>query len=176
MDDSEDTLTAGTLIDAARMFAAAADAVNDKFPNSLHVLSHLLNTSIELALKAYLRHSGYSEKQLMQIGHNLGKLLDHAVKHGIEWTGSRSFVLKVAGHNYRKRLFVYPEEGVMTVIMPWRLRQIVDELINYSFIAIKGKEMFETHKTDPGLSIQSEYPNDLDASGWTEPALRSEKT
>ena len=28
--DSEETLTAGTLIDGARMCAAAADAVNDK--------------------------------------------------------------------------------------------------------------------------------------------------
>ena len=168
MANSEDTLTAGTLIDGARMYAAAADAVNGKFPNALHVLSHLLGTSIELALKAYLRHSGCSEKQLIGIGHDLGKLLDHAVQNGLEWTGSRSFVLKVAGYNYRERLFVYPREGNMNIIMPWRLRQMADELIKDSFIAIKGKEMFETHKSDPGLCIQSEYPHDIDASGWSE--------
>lgn len=42
-------LTAGTLIDGARMYAASADAVNNTYPNALHVLSHLLGTSIELA-------------------------------------------------------------------------------------------------------------------------------
>lgn len=169
MANSEDTLTAGTLIDGARMYAAAADVVNGKFPNSLHVLSHLLGTSIELALKAYLRHSGYSERQLVRIGHDLGKLLDHAVQKGLERTGSRSFILKVAGHNYRERLFVYPREGDMNVIMPWRLRQIANELIKDSFIVIKGQEVFEAYKNEPGLCIQSVYQDDIDASGWSEP-------
>ena len=97
------------------MYAAAADAVNNKFPNSLHVLSHLLGTSIELALKAYLHHFGYSEKRLKIIGHDLGKLFDHAVKNSLAWTGSRSFVLRVAGHNYRERLFVYPMEAILSL-------------------------------------------------------------
>ena len=52
----DEGLTAGTLIDGARMYAASADAVNDQYPNALHVLSHLLGMSIELALKAYLKH------------------------------------------------------------------------------------------------------------------------
>src|SRR5579872_252409 len=89
MDDCEDSLTAGTLIDGARMYAASADAVNQRMPNSLHVLSHLLCTSIELALKAYLRNSGYTEKQLRRIGHDLRPLLDHAEKNGFTNTGSR---------------------------------------------------------------------------------------
>lgn len=63
MNAPEDPLTAGTLIDGARMYAAAADAVNERMPNALHVLSHLLCTSIELALKAHLRHKGYDEVQ-----------------------------------------------------------------------------------------------------------------
>ena len=83
MTKSKDTLTAGALIDGARMYAAAADAVNDKLPNALHVLSHLLGTSNELALKAYLRHSGYDAKQLKKIGHDLGKLLEHAEQKGL---------------------------------------------------------------------------------------------
>jgi hypothetical protein len=56
----DEGLTAGTLIDGARMYAASADAVNDQYPNALHVLSHLLGMSIELALKAYLKHAGCS--------------------------------------------------------------------------------------------------------------------
>jgi hypothetical protein len=34
----DESLTAGTLVDGARMYAAAADAVNDSYPNALHVL------------------------------------------------------------------------------------------------------------------------------------------
>jgi hypothetical protein len=158
MDGMEDTLTPGTLIDGARMYAAAADAVNDKLPNSLHVLSHLLGTSIELALKAYLCNAGYSEQELRKIGHDLAMLFNHAVDHGLEWTGSRSSVLQVVGHNYRQRLFVYPQRGMMSVIMPWCLRQMANELIEHSFIAIKGKAEFEAHKNEPGLCIESKYP------------------
>jgi len=148
------------------MYAAAADAINDKLPNTLHVLTHVLGMSIELALKAYLRHAGYSEKQLIRIGHDLGLILDHAMEHGLVYTGSRNFVLRVVGHNYRQRLFAYPRQGSMNIIMPWRLRQMADELIKEIFVTINGNDMFEAHKSSPGLYIQSSYPDDLDASAW----------
>ena len=158
---SDDSLTSGTLIDGARMYAAAADAVNERLPNALHVLSHLLCTSIELALKAHLRHAGYDEPQLRKLGHDLRELFLHATKHGLDYTGSRSFVLGVAGHNYRGRLFVYPERGVMNVIMPSRLRHMAHELICDIFARIKGKDILEANSDRPGLMIQSEYPEDL---------------
>lgn len=166
MDDSENTLTADTLIDGARMYAASADAVNDKLPNTLHVLSHLLGTSIELSLKAYLRHKGYTEKQLRNIGHDLRKLLEHTEKNGFYVTGSRSFVLSVCGHNYRERLFVYPQEGNMNIILPWRLRQMANELITEIFDEIKGTDTLRQKKDAPGLSIQSTYSEDIDAGNW----------
>jgi hypothetical protein len=90
-------LTPGTLIDGARMYAAAADAVNDRFPNSFHVLSQLLAMSLELALKAYLRKAGYTKKQLKILGHNLGRIFEEAKKQALEHTGSRNFVLRVTG-------------------------------------------------------------------------------
>ena len=104
--DSE-TLTPGTLIDGARMYAAAADAVNDRFPNSFHVLSQLLGTSLELALKAYLRNAGYTKQRLKTLGHDLGRLFDEAKQQGLEYTGSRNFVLRVTGALYMQRIFVY---------------------------------------------------------------------
>jgi hypothetical protein len=168
LDTSDDALTAGTLIDGARMYAAAADAVNERLPNSLHVLSHLLCTSLELALKAHLRHAGYTEKQLRRIGHDLRELFMHCSKAGLDYTGSRSFVLGVAGHNYRERLFVYPEAGVMNVILPRRLREMCHELICDIFPRIKGKEAFESSVDAAGLAILSRYPEDLDASAWAQ--------
>ena len=65
----DDKRFAGTLIDGARMYSAAADAVNDKLPNALHVLSHLLGMSTELALKAYLKNNGFSTSELRKLGH-----------------------------------------------------------------------------------------------------------
>ena len=168
MAGSEDNLTAGTLIDGARMYAAAADAVNEKLPNTLHVLSHLLGTSIELSLKAYLRQHRYTDKQLRAIGHDLRKLLEHCENNGLTLTGSRSFVLAVTGRNYRERLFVYPEEGVMNVILPRRLRQMADELITEVFEEIKGKEALINMSNAPGLCIQSVYPENSNSSGWAE--------
>jgi hypothetical protein len=76
------SLNSGTLVDGARMYAAAADAVNDKHPNALHVLSHLLGMSIELALKAYLKHHGCSEAKLKSLGHDLIKLFSETEKFG----------------------------------------------------------------------------------------------
>lgn len=168
MDDNEDTLTAGTLVDGARMYAASADAVNDKMPNALHVLSHLLGTSIELALKSYLRHSGYTEKQLRGIGHDLRGLLEHAQQNGFTKTGSRNFVLAVTGHNYRERLFVYPEKGNLNIILPGRLRQMADEIVGEAFRAIHGEDVFKQHQNAPGLCIQSKYAEDVDAGGWAQ--------
>jgi hypothetical protein len=168
MDRSDDALTAGTLIDGARMYAAAADAVNDQLPNALHVLSHLLCTSIELALKAQLRHAGYDEGQLRKFGHDLRELFLHCSKLGLDYTGSRSFVLGVAGHNYRERLFVYPEIGVVNVILPRRLREMCHELICDIFLRIKGTDAFKALANQPGLAIHSVYAEDLDASAWAE--------
>lgn len=168
---SDDSLTAGTLIDGARMYAAAADAVNDKLPNALHVLSHLLCTSIELTLKAHLRHAGYDEGRLRKLGHDLRKLFVHCTKHGLDYTGSRSFVLGVAGHNYRERSFVYPEAGVMNVILPRRLREICHELLRDVFSRIKGAEMYTALANEPGLTIRSTYAENLDPSAWAQPTV-----
>lgn len=161
-----ETLTAGTLIDGARMYAASADAVNDKYPNALHVLTHLLGMSLELSLKALLRHEGYSEKKLRKIGHDLGKLLEHAEKLGIEETGSRNFILRVVGENYSSRLYAYPEEGIINTISPWRLREMTHEILSICFGIIKGEKMGEEMKNEPGLSIMSDYPNEINASAW----------
>ncbi len=162
-------LTAGTLLDGARMYAASADAVNDTYPNALHVLCHLLGTSIELALKAYLKHAGCTEAELKNAGHDLPALYCWAQEFGLDHTGSRDFVLNVLGPNYEERLFVYPREGVMNVIMPWRLRQMAHELIEIAFCKIKGRALLAAMRGEPGLSIRSRYPDDpdaLDSSGW----------
>jgi hypothetical protein len=146
-------LTPGTLIDGARMYAAAADAVNDRYPNSMHVLSHLLGMSIELALKAFLLNGGLTERDLRKFGHDLGRLLEECESPGLTQTGSHHFRLSVSGANYDDRLFAYPEEGVLNIIIPRSLRQIADELIQEVFISVKGENVFTELQGQPGLGI-----------------------
>ena len=158
-------LTAGTLIDGARMYAAAADAVNDRFPNSLHVLSHTLGMAIELALKAFLVNAGRSKQDLRKLGHDLPALLKEAEGLGLTKTGSRHFRLRVLGVNYGERIFAYPEEGQLNVILPASLREIAHEIICEVFVAVKGQALFGELQGEAGLSIQSDYPRDL-AESW----------
>jgi hypothetical protein len=166
---TEDGLTDHTLLDGSQMYAASADAINERLPNSLHVLSDCLGTSIELALKAFLRSHGHNEKQLRKLGHDLPALLEQACSLGLNYTGSRNFVLSVTGHNYKDRLFSYPENSNMSIIMPWRLRQMADELIQEVYIHIYGREKYEQSKQEQGLHISSEYPKDICASNWKSP-------
>jgi hypothetical protein len=173
-DASINSLTPGTLVDGARMYAAAADAVNDKYPNASHILSHLLGMSIELTLKAYLRHQGYSETKLKSLGHDLFKLFSEAETFGFYRTGSRRFVLAVLGVSYKTRLFAYPQAGVMETILPQRLRQIADELLGEVFREIKGNDLYETMRAKPGLYIASNYPDDVVPSGWAEAGIPNE--
>ncbi len=161
-------LSAGTLIDGARMYAAAADAVNDKLPNALHVLSHLLGMSIELTLKAYLRHHGSSVSELKRLGHDLGAIYERAQQFGLTYTGSRNFRLRVLGANYEARVFAYPEEGQMVVITPWSLRQIAHDLIIDVFSEIKGGQVLAELADQPGLRVASRYPEDVEPSTWAE--------
>lgn len=165
----EATLTPGTLVDGARMYAAAADTVNDRFPNALHVLSHLLGMSIELALKAFLRHKGTSASDLRLLGHDLSALLGACEWAGLERTGSRHFRLGVLGLNYKRRTFAYPQEGILRVISPWSLREITREIVEEVFSAVHGSEHFAEMSGEPGLFVASKYPEDYDASAWAMP-------
>ena len=100
------------------------------------------------------------------MSHDLGALYDRAKECGLDHTGSRKFVLRVLGANYQTRAFAYPEEGELTIIMPWRLRQMADELVKLAFVKIKGDSALAEMADMPGLCILSTYPDDLNASAW----------
>lgn len=151
------------------MYASAADAINDRYPNALHVLSHTLGMAIELALKAFLVHHGLIEKDLRRLGHDLARLLREAQARGLKKTGSRKFRLSVLGASYEERIFAYPAEGVPQVITPGSLREIAHEIIREVFEVVKGSTQLATLDGAPGLTIQSRYSDDLNASAWADP-------
>ncbi len=167
-DSANHPLTAETLLDGARMYAAAADAVNDRFPNAFHVLSHLLGMSIELALKAYLRQHGASESDLKRHGHDLKRLLDAAIAAGLNYSGSRNFVLTVTSEVYKHRVFAYPENGVVNAITPFRLRQMARELIEDAIVAIHGADELVRLRDAAGVVYASSFPEEIDPSRWAE--------
>jgi len=162
----ENSRFVGTLIDGARMYAAAADAVNDKLPNSLHVLSHLLGMSAELTLKSYLKHNNLPTSELRKLGHDLAALYKRAQDFGLLHTDSRNFRLSVLGANYQERIFAYPEEAQLNVIQPGSLRETLQDLILEVFEVVKGQKVLEALIEQPGLAIQSVYPENIDASSW----------
>jgi hypothetical protein len=166
MDNNQQLIYAGTLIDGARMYAASADAINEKYPNALHVLSHTLGMSTELSLKAYLVLNGYTENQLRELGHDLGSLYKKAKEYGLLHTGSRNFRLNVLSANYQKRVFAYPKEGNLLTINPRNLREVAHEIIIEVFRSIKGKKALSELADQPGLTILSEYPESTNASAW----------
>ncbi|MCH8501559.1 MAG: hypothetical protein LAT77_06570 [Aliidiomarina sp.] len=168
MSISKESEFAGTLIDGARMYAASADAVNEKYPNALHVLNHLLGMSTELALKAYLVNNSVTKKELRRLGHDLTALYEKAKELGITDTGSRTFRLSVLGANYKPRIFAYPETGNLTVIQPRSLREINREILCEVFKAVKGYELSIKMQNEPGLAILSTYADDLDSSAWAQ--------
>jgi hypothetical protein len=123
--------------------------------------------SIELALKAFLMNGGTTERDLRKFGHDLRRLVEESESLGLRQTGSRHFRLSVLGANYDDRLFAYPEEGMLNIIIPHSLRQIADELIQEVFISVKGEVEFAELRDQPGLCIKSVYPEDVNASAWT---------
>jgi hypothetical protein len=122
--------------------------------------------AIELALKAFLFNCGRTERDLRRLGHDLRRLLDEAEKLGLDNTGSRHFRLSLLGANYDARKFAYPAPAVLNTILPRSLRQIAYGLIKDVFISIKGEKTFADLSAEPGLCIQSAYPEDLVASAW----------
>lgn len=69
--------------DAEQFLEAARILRSEKGP-TFAPLHFLACQSIELSMKGYLRGSGWSEKQLRQVGHDLNKCLQAAIDHGIE--------------------------------------------------------------------------------------------
>lgn len=87
----EDRTTAIGLARYAREFFAASDGADEAIGHGKGYeiiapapVMFLVAHSMELALKAYLRHRGFTVKQITGIGHDLIKCWQAAVENGIE--------------------------------------------------------------------------------------------
>ena len=55
---------------------------------------------------------------------------------------------------------------MLNIIIPRSFREIANELIQEVFISVNGQKLFTELQSQPGLCIQSAYPEDVNASAW----------
>ena len=79
----------------------------DLYPVKYFLLCH----SIELAMKAYLREKGYSRLQLMNIGHDLEKLIRLLHEKGVSMDISSMVRTFSLNDYYKTKQFEYPQVG-----------------------------------------------------------------
>jgi len=110
----EKRLTSRGLLMYAQDYYKAFEDLYLKYPEVIkmyEVKYYLLCHSIELAMKAFLREKGFTRKQLMEIGHDLEKLIrllhDNGVLIDVE-SMERTFSLS---DYYKSKQFEYPQIG-----------------------------------------------------------------
>ncbi len=116
----------------AREFLDAAKLVRPEKPVAFTPTYFLVCQSIELSLKAYLRGSGYSNKQLRGIGHNLNECVAAAKAAGLDNHASlyAAEVAAIAAINpyYQFKDFQYSTSGYKSFPHPDLLIALAERL------------------------------------------------
>lgn len=81
---NDDRLTSMGISNAARKFLDATKALRAKHTPIFTPAYFTICQSIELSLKAFLRGSGFSDKQLRKLGHDLIKALNESQKFSLD--------------------------------------------------------------------------------------------
>ncbi len=110
-----DRFTSMGISNDARQFLEAAQIVRSQKPVTFKPAYFLACQSIELSLKAYLRGSGYTDKELRGLGHNLDKCVEAARVAGVEEHVSLSeadvAAIAVVNPYYQYKDFQYSTTG-----------------------------------------------------------------
>ena len=128
--------TPENLMMTAKGFAISATRLRHSGEAPVHDLAilHLCCTSIELSLKAWIRWRGGSNKDIRQIGHNLGRAYDEAVQLGlVDQSGSVGEAIRRLSPVYSSHFTRYfPEQQGFTALTPdslVRLAQAVSSAV-----------------------------------------------
>lgn len=113
-EELEKRLSARGLLQYAWDYYKAFEDLHGKYSNSIkmyEVKYYLLCHSIELGMKAFLREKGYTRKKLIELGHDLEKLIYELYQHDALMdvdSIKRTFILS---DYYRTKQFEYPQIG-----------------------------------------------------------------
>jgi hypothetical protein len=139
-------LTAGTLLGGAIELSELADlhaASRSQIDLNVRLLTFLLGRSLELALKAVLRHDGASETRLRGYSHHVGRGYDAVLAAhspaGLRKTQSRGAVLRLLQACYPNKLLEYPQVGAYRLPPPCVLRGLAHEAILFALDHVRGR-------------------------------------
>jgi len=127
-----DRYTSMGVSNRARDFLDAAQIVRRMKPVTFAPTYFLVCQSIELSLKAYLRGSGHSDKQLRRLGHNLDECVTAATAAGIDshFRLTEADVAAIAAINpyYEFKDFQYSTSGYKSFPHPDFLIELAERL------------------------------------------------
>ena len=119
----------------AREFLDAAELVRREKPVTFTPTYFLVCQSLELSFKAYLRGSGYSDKKLRHIGHNLDSCVAAAKAAGLDaainpYYHFKDFQYSVAGY----KSFPHPDALIALADHLWKsLRPFCEQRRDHHF-------------------------------------------
>jgi hypothetical protein len=125
-------ITTASFLDCAERYIAAACILIER-RTPVDSIGMLASHGLELALKAYLLHSGVSVSALKRrdVRHNLAQLWLDAAARGLDIEKPPPWWLRVlAFYHDAPYLYRYPTEGQATAIpdgdtLPWELRGVL---------------------------------------------------
>lgn len=141
MTSDEDRTTARGLARYAREYFEAALAADKKIGRrdgyeicAPAPVNHMTAHSIELILKAYLRHQGYSLSEIKALGHDLEKCWEHSVRNGIDshvpLNDDDIHILKVLNALHKSNELKYIKTGPKTFPVYGPLQTLTEDLLD----------------------------------------------
>jgi len=104
-------LTAKTYLSEAKGLCEAVNVLSQaKIESTLYSIGILASHSLELGLKAFLLHSGVSEKDVKSIGHNINELWENCIRGGLALEVVPYWVQILDYSHSRPYFFRYPQE------------------------------------------------------------------
>ena len=111
-------VSAEGFLERSHEYFAALEILQEHFSATIiYPIGLVASQAIELALKAFLLHSGASESELKKIGHNLQGAWEACSKKGLGLGRSPSFSVQVLSLSHDSPyLFRYPQEKIAVAL------------------------------------------------------------
>jgi hypothetical protein len=117
-----DRYTSMGISNDAREFLDAAHLTRREKPVTFTPTYFLVCRSLELSFKAFLRGSGYSDKQLRQLSHNLDACVAAAkaadVERYVSLSEADAAAIATINQNYQSKDFQYSVSGYKSLVHP----------------------------------------------------------
>lgn len=115
----EERTSAHGLLDYAHEYYASYELIQSQHPKLIEYFAvkyYLLCHSLELTMKAWLRHRGATYTQLKKLGHDLEKIMTVLYeKHQLLFGAESQAMIRLVNQHYSQKEFEYSLKGTKTV-------------------------------------------------------------